>query len=208
MDYSFRPIDQWPGKRSQQRRRSHFKASYSDTLRLLQYELGRLGATNVVIQADCDETQIRRDGMLRSDAKLRGPGVIVAFDSKHGPMQYPCDTYANWDCNLRAIALSLKALRDVDRYGVSKHAEQYKGWAKLPGPVAEAPVTTEKAAGILLQFARGTFPNLTAISRQILEEVYRAAVANAHPDRGGNAEDFKRVQEAKEVLDKHFGTAA
>lgn len=110
IEYRFRPIDQWPGQHIKPRKKSKFKAHYGDTLKLLERELGYLQARNVVIQADCDERMIRQDGMLRSDARLNGPGVILAFDSKHGPLSYPCDTFTNWDCNLRAIALSLEGL--------------------------------------------------------------------------------------------------
>jgi len=203
-NYQFRPIDQWPGEKCKSRKRSNFKAGYSDTLKLLERELYYLKARNIVIQADCDEREIRQDGMLRANARLNGSGIIVAFDSKHGPLSYPCDTYLNWDCNLRAIALSLEALRTVDRYGVTRRAEQYKGWAKLPGPVHEVALTPQQAAGILLRAAKREGP----ISRIQLEEIYREACKATHPDVGGNADEFKRVQTAKEILDRHFGTAA
>ena len=63
-------------------------------------------------------------------------------------MSYPCDKYSNWQANLRAIALSLEALRAEDRYGVTRRAEQYKGWAKLLPPNAEFASDIE-AAGFL-----------------------------------------------------------
>src|SRR5579863_10251967 len=61
--------------------------------------------------------------MLYAGAKLRTQGIILTFNSKHGPLSYPCDKYSNWQANLRAIALSLEALRAVDRYGVT-HPEK------------------------------------------------------------------------------------
>jgi hypothetical protein len=205
MHYQFRPIEQWPGPRTRDRQRSRFKASYQDTLRLLERELVHLQATNIVVQADCDESMIRRDGMLRSNAVLRGPGVILSFDSKHGPLSYPCDTYANWDCNLRAIALSLEALRTVDRYGVTKRAEQYQGWAKLPGPKPESPASAATAVSVLAEAARC---NDSDVRKDRLEEIYRAACRRTHPDIGGDPEAFKRVQAAKDVLDRYWGSAA
>lgn len=201
LSYQFRPIEHWPTQATKARKRSQFKAGYSDTLRLLERELGHLRATNIVIQADCEERMIRQDGMLRSGATLRGPGVILSFDSKHGPLAYPCDTYVNWDCNLRAIALSLEALRTVDRYGVTKRAEQYQGWARLPGPAPQAPLTLNQAAGILL---RAAGESSSKISRDSLADVYRRACTRTHPDVGGDAEQFKQVQTAKELLTKHF----
>jgi hypothetical protein len=204
LQYQFRPLENWPWPRTKNRKRSQFKAGYNDTLKLLERELGYLQARNVVIQADCEERMIRQDGMFRADARLRSPCIVLAFDSKHGPLSYPCDTYLNWDCNLRAIALSLEALRSVDRYGVTKRAEQYQGWAKLPAPGQATPMTPQQAAGILQQAAGVPVGSL---ARSEFEEVYRRACATTHPDVGGDAEWFKRVQAAKDVLDKHFGVA-
>lgn len=75
------------------RRRAPFKADYSGTQRLLDRELRMLRAQNVVIQLDCDESQIRRDGMPKADARLRSPAVIVSFESKYGPLSYPADAF-------------------------------------------------------------------------------------------------------------------
>jgi len=45
----------------------------------------------------------------------------------------PCDSFRDWEANLRAIALSLEHLRAVDRYGVTtEEEEQYTGWLRLP----------------------------------------------------------------------------
>lgn len=206
MQYQFRPIDQWPGEFTRGRKTSPFKAAWTNTLYLLETELRMLGATNIVIQAAVGEGEIKRDGMLYERARPNHPGIILSFDSKHGPLAYPCDRYSDWQANVRAIALALEALRAVDRYGVTRRAEQYKGWAKLPGQVMVVPMTPQQAAGVLVSKAA---TGETKVSRQNLDSLYRAACTKTHPDAGGNAEDFKRVQEAKEVLDKHFsGTAA
>jgi hypothetical protein len=199
--YQFRAIEHWPGAKTKDRKRSQFKAGYSDTLQAIERELRHLQATNVVIQADCDVRMIRNDGMLRADAKLNGPGVILSFDSKHGPLSYPCDTYIHWTCNLRAIALSLEALRSVDRYGVTRRAEQYQGWARLPGPAPAPTMNASTAAGILVNAAGVDF---SRINRDNLADVYRRACAKTHPDAGGDAEKFKQVQAAKAVIDDFF----
>lgn len=134
VDITFRALSQWPVSPtpSGNRRRSPFKATWEKTLDVLESELEHIHATNVVIEADCDRSQIRVDGHLRADAKLRGPGVIISFDTPVGALRFPCDTFEDWKANVRAIALSLEALRTVDRYGVTRRAEQYKGWSALP----------------------------------------------------------------------------
>lgn len=204
LDYTFRPIDQWPGERARSRIHSPFRSTQSQTMRLLERELQMLKAKQIVIQADCGDSEIRRDGMLRADARLRGPGIILSFESKHGPLSYPCDRYHDWQDNLRAIALALEALRAVDRYGVTRRAEQYKGWAKLPGPAATFDGTTE--AVLFLSRHSLYTPNAIADSADNFAKAYRVAAGRLHPDRNnGDDTQFKRLQAARVILEKHHG---
>ena len=131
---TFRALSQWPLKPTpaSSRKRSQFQSTWSKTVDLLERELGLLGAKNVVIEADCEPSEVRIDGNLRANAKLRGPGVVVSFDCSKGAMLFPCDTFTDWQANVRGIALALEALRAVDRYGVTQQAEQYRGWTALP----------------------------------------------------------------------------
>ena len=134
MNITCRSLAAWPVKPTPPsgRRRSQFQATWSKTVDLLEKELGLLNARNVVIEADCETSEIRIDGHLRANAKLRGPGVVVSFDSAKGALRFPCDTFTDWQANVRGIALALEALRAVDRYGVTQQAEQYRGWTALP----------------------------------------------------------------------------
>lgn len=202
MEFTFRPISAWPGKQSPSRKYTRFKASYSDTLKLLGRELTNLSAKNVVIQAWLDEREIRNDGQIRADARPRSPGVILSFDSKHGRLSYPCDTFTDWQGNLRAIALALEALRTVDRYGVVRRGEQYAGWKALPAP-SRGPGDEFSNNGDAWSFLQKilpadqwrAFPGGSPIA-----DVLRAAEMATHPDRGGNPDDFKRVQRCRELL--------
>lgn len=130
-----RPLAAWPGPMVGQRRRSPFRAGQSATLLLLEGELDHLSASGAVLELAVSEDDLRRDGQPRANAHIAHPGVILSFDSRHGPLSFPCDTYTDWHDNLRAIALALQALRQVDRYGVTSRAEQYSGWKQL-GPTA------------------------------------------------------------------------
>lgn len=204
IEYRFVPLEKWPGDRTHVRSMTRFRASWTDTATLLDRELQHLSAKNVVIQADCDRDQIRLDGFLRSDAKLRGPGVVLSFDSKHGQLSYPCDTYTDYKANIRAIALALEALRAVDRYGVTRQAEQYKGWAKLAGP--GGPFSDARAAAMWMTSVGGIATNNILGSAEEFRATYRDIAAKLHPDRNnGDDTGFKRLQAAKEILDRHHG---
>ena len=91
-----------------------------------------------MLQVDISERYIRTDGLPYANARYgTNPGVIVSFDSRHGPLRYATDAFTEWQDNLRAIALSLEALRAVDRYGVTRRGEQYTGWRAIAAPAPE-----------------------------------------------------------------------
>jgi hypothetical protein len=199
IDVQFVPIDRWPGQPTKNRKQSPFRSKLSDTYRLLEKELRQLGCKRLIVQCDCPANMIRQDGLPRANARM-GPGVILSFDSKHGQLSYPCDTFQHWDCNIRAIALALQALRAVDRYGVTKRAEQYRGWQPLPPPASSANEFSswQAAMWFLCQVANVKPP---ADGKSIdIEAVIRRAQMNTHPDKGGDPDRFKRVMAAVEKL--------
>lgn len=204
IDARFRPIETWPGTRtaSYRRKRAQFRATYAQTLDLLEKELGYLRARDIVIQAGFGVDQIRNDGWPRSSARPKSdPGVIVSFRSPKGELSFPCDRYLDWEDNLRAIALSLEALRAVDRYGVTQQAEQYRGWQALPAPPPPSnTLSRDTAATVLANYSVFT-PSEILTQAEKREEAYRQAAKRTHPDAGGSHEAFVLVQQAKRALE-------
>lgn len=197
MDFQFRPIEKWPGTLTEKRKRAVFKAGYGQTLDLLERELRHLEARGIVLQVALQIGDIRLDGRPRAGSKASHPGTILAFDSRFGPLSYPCDTYTHWEDNIRAIALSLEHLRAVDRYGVTRRGEQYTGWAQIAGP-KNGKMSREDALRFL--GAHADMP-LDELSNPVLiPSAYRQAALKLHPDRGGDVAEFQRLQEAKDVL--------
>jgi hypothetical protein len=87
MNARFRPLHWTPPSTPDDKRRSRwtFKASWADTLAVLERELGYLDAHDVVIEADFTEADIRLDGWPRANARNPvHPGIRIAFDSVHG----------------------------------------------------------------------------------------------------------------------------
>lgn len=183
---TFRPIDRWPGEPTRGRRHSQFSARFSDTITTLSGELRHLHAKQVVLQIAMRDQDLRLDGMPRANATAMHPGVILAFDSKYGPLKYATDGFTDWRDNLRAIALSMEALRKVDRYGVSKRGEQYTGWAALPASTdpADAIVTLEQARAFLDAHG-GSFKD---------------AARKLHPDAGGDPALFRCAVRARDLI--------
>lgn len=170
---------------------SSFSATLGSTVEILATELRALKASNVVLELDLRERDIRVDGWPRADARPVHDGVALSFDSKFGPQRYATAEYTNtwnrpgWQSNLRAIALSLRALRSVDRYGVSKRGEQYRGWQAIPQTAGGDIQTREQAEAFIAEYGGS----------------YREAAKRLHPDHdGGDAEMFKRLTQAKTLL--------
>lgn len=195
---TFRPLTQWPGPRTPNgdRRRAVFRAGYDATLKHLERELAAIDASSVVIQIDLPASQIRVDGWPRSGARPASPGVVLSFVSGRAPLAFPCDRFLVWQDNLRAIALSLEALRAVNRYGVTRHAEQYRGFAQIEEPVDN--VTT--AAAFLSRHSGGML--VKTLDRGSIDAAYRAAAKRLHPDApNGSHELFLKLQSMKAILE-------
>ena len=206
LDVQFRPIVDWPQVPTDEPRRSVFRAGYANTLSLLQYELDFLGADNVVFEAYVRPNQVRRDGMLYRNTEPARPGVIIAFDSNLGSYRFPCDTFDHWQCNIRAIALTLEAFRKIDRFGVTKRGEQYRHWDALPPPgqvITADAMTLKQAAEFIGDHGNANHDDV-AKHPLVLRKAYRIAASFLHPDKSSGGHDlFVRLQQAYDVLKRH-----
>jgi hypothetical protein len=203
------------------RRFSQFKVSWSQALDALQRELDQIAGRDLVIEIDVREQDLRLDGMLRANARADTPAVAVAFESTHGPLLYRSDQYQGlrywtrgamqepWQHNVYAVALTLEALRAVDRYGAARSGEQYRGYRQIgtgSALVPDAPLTFDAA---LLVLARAAYPEESLAHAAVadirsgrldLGAVLRRARRHTHPDTGGTAEAFARVEAAMAVV--------
>ncbi len=204
LDYSIHPIQQWPGERKKPGsgyRNSQFRSTWGQTLDRLEYEVDALRGSDVVIQLDCERSQLTNSGKMRAGVKPRSPAVILSFESKHGPMSYPCETFGTWQANVHAIALSLEALRAVDRYGVTRGREQYQGWLAIEDKSHKGPFPTDQAAMLWTCAELGVPALPLPLGDEPKRILRREAMAAFHPDRnGGLSERWSLWQHAAVVL--------
>lgn len=232
MNLTVRPLDDatWPGPftADDDREPSRFKASWKSTLDLLGREVdhavhGRSGARlwhgDAVLEVPFPATRIYKDGTgVHADARApRHPGVALSFDLPEvGPVRFATDRYKgtgwgqylpDWQANVRAIALGLEALRSVDRYGITRKAEQYRGWNALgtgddtPTPMGPGQsMSREDAARLLWERggAVGEFNLLRASAHA--SSLFRVAARIHHPDAGGDPAEFQRIVAARDLL--------
>lgn len=112
---------------------SPFKVSYAATLRQLELELRAVRAKQVTIVAGF--AQVRGDGWPYSGAKPKHPACALQFQRDGVTLVYNSHSYRTFEDNLRAITLTLEALRAVERYRVA-NGEQYRGFAQIEAPAA------------------------------------------------------------------------
>lgn len=157
---------------------SPFKAQSTDrAMRDLMDELGRLGARKVIVSSNL---KLRQDGMPYSQQPRNDDeGIAVYFTRKGVEMVLACDKFVKREANMRAITLTIGAIRGIERWGSSDMMERaFTGFTALPAPVALS-------------------------WRDVLDPMdpegsYRRLRSQHHPDRGGNSAEFQRVQMAWE----------
>jgi hypothetical protein len=200
----FKPLHQWHGPRTETRKDGTFRSSWVQTLDLLEFELGKLRAKDIVIQIEDPGgiEGIRNDGTIRMVSKNYWPGkacVVLSFESPKGSISMPCDRYEDWKDNLRAIALSLEALRAVDRYGVTRGNEQYRGWTQIGN--GNGKMSREVAIALIASLVGANAVTLDQNWATVGEAMLKRAKKLHHPDApGGSHETFVAIGQAEEVL--------
>ena len=150
-------------------------------------QLGLLGADDVVISSN---KMTRQDGLPY--AKQREPedsGVAVYFDLDGEQQCIPCDKWDNTAQNLRAIALTVEALRGIERWGAKEMVNAaFRGFKALPAQAIVTPYTAKLWHEVL-----EVLPNA---SPEVIKAAYRQKIRVAHPDHGGSTAAFQEVQRA------------
>lgn len=202
LNATFRTIDHWPGKATpnSERKKSRFAAAYNKNLIELEKELKRIDGHSVVIQLYLRPNQIRNDGWPYSASRPSSPGVILTFQQGKESVSMPCDTYKEWEQNLRAITLTLHALRMVSQYGVTRNNEQYKGFKQIAAP--DPKNLKKQSAEFIAQHSSYTVEQILGYDA-LLTKAYREAAFKFHTDHSSSSEsddNFKQLQAHMDIL--------
>lgn len=192
------PIREWPGALTppHERRRAPFRATQTATLNLLTREIHALAGYDAELLVAIPVDKFRLDGRPRAGAIAEHPGVVFSLGTPYGHLSYPADSFLTWEDNLRAVALALEALRKVDRYGVTRRGEQYRGFLAIEAAASLNSMSVEEALRFIAE-AAGSSP---AVVRSMPGPAVRAVQRTAHPDRGGNADAWHSLQRAERAL--------
>lgn len=134
----------------------------------------------------------RKDGLPYSNAREPDdPGVAVYLDLDGEPHVFPCDRWDRVADNIAAIAAHLGAMRGMERWGVGDLQRVFRGFNALP------PGSSESFGHIDHWWDVLGVPS--DARRPEIEAAYKRLRSRHHPDRGGDVNQFDRVQRAFET---------
>lgn len=197
--YRIEAIENWPHEDTPGRRSAPFRMTFDQSLALVRREVDHLGGdvdVPFVLRMVCEPRHVRKDGMLRNDAWIGHPGVILSvrtWDAQQ--LEFATDRYEAWRDNVHAIGLSLEALRGVDRWGVT-HGAQYSGFKALPAGTTGFGSAADAELWMADALRRYDLPRNVSNSN-----AWRALAAHLHPDKHPErADDWHKLNEARTLL--------
>lgn len=156
---------------------------------LLVKELRLMKVTNYVISSNL---AVRLDGMpYANQKKPEDTGVVLYFTRKGQDIAIACDVWSSLDANLRAIGLTVEAIRGMERWGTEEMVDRaFTGFAALPETIIMGS-GQRRAWYEVLQVSQDA-------DREIVRAAWRRLVARYHPDNQstGDPVKFDEVQRA------------
>jgi hypothetical protein len=152
--------------------------SLAGALSGLQEEIRRLGGKNLALSSN----------YTLGSTNPKEPGVVAYFDYDGKPVAMPCDRWNQIEANVRAIALTIEAMRGMERWG-AKHmiTAMFAGFTALPA-------RTGPSCWDVLGIRSEPLP-----TEQVVMAAYRTLAQKAHPDKGGSTEAFNELTQAKDI---------
>jgi hypothetical protein len=177
----------WPVEypRTLLRRRSDFKTDFVRARMEILIELRRMGVAIAGIEISTNCPVIKKTGLpgvVRP--QLSDPGVAVYFQRKNKPYVLACDKWDRIEDNMHAIALTTKAMRGMERWGVTQMLERaISGFEMIEAP---KPYSFNQEWFEVL----GVSPSDPL---EKIEQAYKRQIKQVHPDLGGSHELSARL---------------
>lgn len=193
--------DGWRRTPDGRRGRPQFQGQFARDRDAVIRQLKRRGCSQIVITSDLPT---RNDGLPYANARCSDPGIAVWWVERGRERVMACDRWRSVDFNMRAIDLSIEAMRGLDRWGASDMVERaFAGFAALPAGDQVAPPRRTWAEVFDLVELRGVLhgPELLAVVKQR----HRERIRLAHPDAGGDPAIAAELNAALDEAEKELG---
>lgn len=188
------------------RQRSLFQLGFVDAYDGLVAELGRLKARNAVITTDAPLNSSGRP--YARGAGDGDPGVAVWFVLDRQERVFACDRWPSHAENMRALALTIAALRGLKRWGSTDVvARAFAGFTALPPGSSEPSVAkpAQRPWREVFEVGAGLSDLDDGDLLVIVKSRHRKAMVAAHPDRGGDNEYAVELNLALEQAELELG---
>jgi hypothetical protein len=208
--------DGWPRTPSHRRERSKFATygaggrevvGFTDARDGILRELRLHHTSQIVITSDLP---LRRDGLPYADGRAADPGIAVYWVKQGVEQVIACDRWRSPAENMRAIELSIGALRGLDRWGSSSIVQRaFAGFAALPpGPEAPRRRTWREVLATDVEPGADPWPRLPAAELLAIAKArHRRLIRAAHPDAGGTHELAAELNTALAEAERELGGA-
>lgn len=158
-------------------------------------QLNLLGATpgRTVLSTNYE---LNSSGLPRGDRRIPSDrGVAVYFELDQKPMVMACDMHIRAEENMRSLALSIEALRALDRHGGGIMREKaFTGFAALPPPGG----AQSAQWWVVLGVSRDA-------GAEAINAAYKARARERHPDAGGSDAAMSELNGARTEALKAVG---
>lgn len=176
---------QWPAgwPRTVTPRAAAFKSSFGAATQHLLREARSLGGRGIVLSSNLFVSE--RTGLpLAKQAQPRDAGVAIYFELKGKPICIACDRWMKVEDNIRALGLTIEAMRGVARWGATDLLDRmFSGFAALPAADEKRP--WYEVLGVP-----------ASASLEHAQRVFRQRARWSHPDAGGSNEEMVELNAA------------
>lgn len=172
-------------------RNNRYEATLRQSIDDLGNELARVGVDDWRLSTDAQH-QKQNPNLPYANANPDDPGAVVRWAMDSEQYAVACDAYSRLRDNVRTLYLYIREKRKMEQRPVETGESEFAN-ARLPP--ADDPVVGEQPPHEVL----GVAPDA---SEREIQRAYRERVKDAHPDRGGSEAAFRRIQEAREAMDR------
>lgn len=170
----------WPKTEPHNRESAKFKTALPAALANLKRQIELMGGAGVLLSSN----------YTLGSSNPKEPGVVAYFTWAKVEMAIPCDRWLKLEDNVHAIALTVEAMRGMERWG-AKHMirAMFTGFKQLPlNPNGES---WWKVLNVPVNAPRDQ-----------VRDAYQRLVKESHPDAGGDQERFIKIQRAYEEYEQ------
>jgi len=179
----------WPVGRGRtalsRRKKARFEVPFGIAVDHLLEEIRRMGSVTAVISTNVrgyEQRGVWRPYSLKSEPD--DTGVACYFGVEDDPICLSCDRWLRVVDNIRAVGLTIAAMRSLERWGAAERRQAFQGFRALPASHHD----WRTVLGLSGK------PDYQEVRKQ-----YRRLAASAHPDQGGSEHDMARLNLALEA---------